>query len=153
MRCRFESLVSLIAVVLVVSGCASETADPEPTLSTTSHLDGPIDVGEVPPDCLGSFEREPNDASPVAFLGDMVCGLASPDDIDKFDFDVHVRNGFSVRVQADADVSLTLDGPCVRRQVISGTSAVLRAVPTKSCTIHVTVTSSTRQFYRLYKNK
>lgn len=161
----FVSILSIVALSTLAVGCAGEAEDDE-LLETTTALNKkkadkptpppapPVEAGVIPQDCLGYFEREPNDTKPDHFRGRMMCGETSPGDLDKFEFDINDDAGaYTIVLDAPAGAYLQLRSSCTPTQTVWGTAAQLRVNPRKDCTLHVNITSETKQIYRLHKVK
>ena len=154
----------VVAAMLFGSGCAD--VEGEDLDSSTSSIRGkgkqrpappPTNPADIPPDCVGYFEREPDPRRGGEKLqGGKVCGELSPGDVDTFEFDVREKNKtFMVRLEAEDFAQIRVHSTCSGHQVAEGRLVELRVRPNDNCTVRVNVTSASaeRQMYRLFKRE
>ena len=106
----------------------------------------------LPADCAGHMEHEPNDQN-AELLPPRICGYASSGDADRFTFDVHDGNAFVLQLDGPSAAPWgEVRGTCIPERRLS-VGERMRLEPSKSCTIHVNVFSSTPAAYVLQRDK
>jgi hypothetical protein len=132
----------------------SPGADTSASSALTADAGSDAPLPSAIPNCQGEDEAEPNDDAP-AHLGPNACGTIVAGDVDKLVFDVREGNAFSVELTSAPGVRMQVDAPCIEQQDVEGPSVKVKLVPTRDCTIHVTLktASTTKTGWHLRRDK